>query len=37
VRGFLVLVADVSDRVLAERRARRSIEQYRALAASIPC
>jgi PAS domain S-box-containing protein len=36
VHGFFVLVTDVSDRVLAERRARRSNEQYRALAGSIP-
>lgn len=36
IDGFLVLVIDVTERVAAEVRARLSVEQYRALAASVP-
>ncbi len=36
IDGFLVLVTDVTARVAAEVRARLSVEQYRALAASVP-
>ena len=36
VRGFYVLVAEVTAQVEAERAARRNAEQYRALARNIP-
>lgn len=36
VRGFFALVTDVTARVLAESKARRSADQYRALVRSIP-
>lgn len=36
VEGFLVLVTDVTERVVAEREVERIAEQYRALARSIP-
>ncbi len=36
VRGFFVLVTDITDRVLAERRQQRDMDRYRTLARSIP-
>lgn len=36
VQGFFVLVTDITDRVLAERREHRDVARYRALASSIP-
>jgi len=36
VQGFFVLVTDITERVLADRRRQRDMEQYRALARSVP-
>ncbi len=36
VQGFFVLVTDVTERVLAERRQQRDMDRYRTLARSIP-
>ncbi|WP_146068892.1 diguanylate cyclase [Arthrobacter sp. ZGTC131] len=36
VQGFFVMVTDITDRVLAERREHRDASRYRALASSIP-
>lgn len=36
VQGFFVLVTDITDRVLAERREHRDVSRYRALASSVP-
>ena len=36
VQGFFVLVTDVTERVLADRRRQRDMDRYRALARSVP-
>ncbi len=36
VSGFFVLVTDITDRIVAERREHRDASRYRALASSIP-
>ncbi len=36
VRGFFVLITDITDRVLAGRRQQRDMDRYRTLARSIP-
>ncbi len=36
VKGFFVLVTDITERVRADRRRQRDMEQYRALARSVP-
>lgn len=36
VQGFFVLVTDITDRVLAERREHRDVSRYRALASGVP-
>lgn len=36
VQGFFVLVTDITERVLAERRQQRDMDRYRALARSVP-
>ncbi|MDI3241104.1 diguanylate cyclase [Arthrobacter sp. AL08] len=36
VQGFFVLVTDITERVLAERRQQRDMDRYRTLARSIP-
>ena len=36
VQGFFVMVTDITERVLAERRQQRDTERYRALARSVP-
>jgi diguanylate cyclase (GGDEF)-like protein/PAS domain S-box-containing protein len=36
VHGFFVMVTDITERVLADRRRQRDMEQYRALARSVP-
>lgn len=36
VHGFFVLVTDITERVLAERRQQRDMDRYRALARSVP-
>jgi diguanylate cyclase (GGDEF)-like protein/PAS domain S-box-containing protein len=36
VRGFFVMVTDITERVLAERRQQRDTDRYRALARSVP-
>ncbi len=36
VRGFFVLVTDITERFLAERRQQRDMDRYRTLARSIP-
>ena len=36
VQGFFVLVTDITERVLADRRRQRDMDRYRALARSVP-
>ncbi len=36
IRGFFVLVTDITERVLSERRQQRDMDRYRALARSVP-
>ncbi len=36
VQGFFVMVTDITERVLAERRQQRDTDRYRALARSVP-
>jgi diguanylate cyclase (GGDEF)-like protein/PAS domain S-box-containing protein len=36
VQGFFVLVTDITERVLSERRQQRDMDRYRALARSVP-
>lgn len=36
VQGFFVMVTDITERVLAERRRQRDTDRYRALARSVP-
>ena len=36
IQGFFVLVTDITERVVAERRRQRDMDRYRALARSIP-
>ncbi|MCB5275036.1 Diguanylate cyclase YdeH [Arthrobacter sp. SO5] len=36
IQGFFVLVTDITERVLSERRQQRDVDRYRALARSVP-